>query len=87
VTLLNLTPMTTNPSAPLPDLRASLLLQKVRNRSPLHFSDMVQAVQAGYGCTPSQAAGIIESAKSQGYFKELSGFRLQIIVPHDTLET
>lgn len=79
--------MTTSHSAPLPDLRASLLPQKVRFRDPLYFGEMIQAIQAGYGCTPSQAAGIIESAKSQGYFRELSGFRLQIIVPHDTLET
>ena len=48
---------------------------------------MIEAIMAGYGCSKSQAAGIIESAKSQGYFRELSGFRLQIIVPHGTDET
>lgn len=47
---------------------------------------MIWAVQVGYGCTPSQAAGIIESAKSQGLLHELSGFRLQII-DHDTAKT
>jgi len=76
-----------NHSAPLPDLRASLLPQNVRFRDPLYFSDMIQAIMAGYGCSKSQAAGLIETAKSQGYINVLSGFRLQITPPHDTLET
>lgn len=71
---------------PPTDLRASLLPTKVRFRDPLYFSQMIEAIMAGYGCSKSQAAGIIESAKSQGYFRELSGFRLQI-VDHDTAKT
>jgi len=76
-----------NHSAPPPDLRASLLPEKVKARNPLYFSTMIEEIMAGYGVSKQLAAGILESAKSQGLIREHSGFRLQITPPHDTLET
>lgn len=67
------------------DLRASLIREKVSIRNPCYFSEMISYVASGYGCTKSQAAGIIEAARSQGLMKDLPHFRLQIL-EHDTLE-
>ncbi len=80
------TPMM-NHSAPPPDLCASLLPEKVKARNPLYLSTMIEEIMAGYGVSKQLAAGILESAKSQGLIREHSGFRLQITPPHDTLET